>query len=134
MTETDDAAEDAADDATDSTAHDDDGDVQVACRLSEAGKDERRGGWVHGTFVDELRDVEEREDGYEFVFEGSDEVLEAVSTFLQRETACCPFARFRVDVSPGLETVRLLFAGPEGTKELLEDGLFEDGELALGSA
>lgn len=102
----------------------------VACQLDEAGKERRRGGQVHETLAAAVREVEERTDGYEFVFAGRDEVLDAVSTFLQRETDCCPFARFTVEVSPGLEEVRLLFAGPEGTKALLEEGLFEDDRLA----
>lgn len=101
----------------------------IACQPDEAGK-RCCGGSTHETLADSIRSVEERPDGYELLFAGSDEVLDAVATFLQRETDCCPFARFTVEVSPGLEEVRLLFAGPDGTKALLEEGLFDDDRLA----
>lgn len=115
-------------------AENDTEDVPVACRLTESEKDRRREDWVAETFAEAFRDAEEREDGYEFVFDGSDEMLEAVTTFLQRETDCCPFARFTLEVTPGLEAVRLLFAGPEGTKDLLEAGLFDEEFLGPSAA
>ena len=70
-------------------------------------------------------DAEEREDGYEFVFEGTDDVLEAAAMFVQPESKCCSFARFRIDVPQWFEAVGLLFAGPEGTEDRLETGLVE---------
>lgn len=103
--------------------------IPIACQLTDAERDRRRGGSVQETLTEAIRGVEERPDGYEFVFAGSDGVMDAVATFLQRETACCPFARFEVEVTPGLDEVRLLFAGPEGTKDLLEEGLFRDEEF-----
>lgn len=93
------------------------------CQLDEG--ESRREGRVQETLTGAVRAVKGME-GYELLFAGSDEVLDAVATFLQRETDCCPFARFTVEVSPGLEEVRLLFAGPEGTKALLEEGLLDD--------
>lgn len=105
-------------------------DVPVACTLGDAEK-ERRRDWVEETLVGAVRAAEEREDGYEFVFEGSDAVLEAVSTFVRREARCCSFARFRIAVPQGFEEVRLLFAGPEGTKDLLETGLIEEFDLVV---
>lgn len=105
-------------------------DVPVACTLNEAEK-ERRRDWVEETLVGAIRSAEEREDGYEFVFEGSDAALEAVSAFVRREATCCSFARFQITVPQGFEEVRLLFAGPEGTKELLETGLVEEFDLAV---
>ena len=104
-------------------------DVPVACTLDEAGKEQRRD-WVAETLVDALRGAQEREDGCEFVFEGTDDVLTAAATFVQRESKCCAFARFRIDVPQGFDEVRLLFAGPEGTKDLLEVGLLEEFDVA----
>jgi hypothetical protein len=46
-----------------------------------------------------------------------------VSTFVKREAECCSFARFRIEVPQAFETVRLQFDGPDGTKQLLEEGL-----------
>ena len=105
-------------------------DLEVACGLSEEERERRRGSGVERTFLASIREVEELEDGYAWVFDGSDDVLEAVATFVRRETDCCPFARFHLEVSPGLAEVRLRFTGPDGTKELLRGGLFRNEALA----
>ncbi|MFT4904062.1 MAG: hypothetical protein ACI8UR_000611 [Natronomonas sp.] len=104
---------------TDETEYDN---VPVACTLPKAERENRRD-WVETTLTTELTDIEEREDGYEFVFRGTEEVFEAVSTFVKREAECCSFARFRIEVPQAFETVRLQFDGPDGTKQLLEEGL-----------
>lgn len=105
-------------------------DVPIACTLDEAERERRRDRTAE-TLIGAIRSAEEREDGYEFVFDGSDAVLEAVSAFVRREATCCSFARFRIEVPQGFEEVRLLFAGPEGTKGLLETGLIEEFDLTV---
>ena len=125
-----DGGEAANDDTQDETANDRSGDLEVACGLSDEEREQRQGGWVERTFLASIRNVEELEDGYAWVFDGSDDVLEAAATFVRREADCCPFARFHLEVSPGLEEVRLRFTGPDGTKELLEGGLFRNEALA----
>lgn len=105
-------------------------DLPVACTISEAEMERRKGNWVEETFKRELRGVEETDAGYAFVFEGSEETLEAASTFVSNEAQCCSFARYRIEVEQGFETVTLLFEGPEGTKDLLEEGLFGELDLA----
>lgn len=111
----------------DTTEYDD---VPVACTLDET-ETERRRDWVEETLVASIRDVEERADGYEFVFDGDEDVLEAASTFVRREANCCAFAQFRIDVPQGFDEVRLLFAGPDGTKDLLETGLLKEFDVAV---
>ena len=125
-----DGGEETNNDTRDETASDPGADLEVACGLSEEERERRQGSWVERTFLASVRDVEELEDGYAWVFDGSDDVLEAAATFVRRETDCCPFATFHLEVSPGLEEVRLRFTGPDGTKELLEGGLFRNEALA----
>lgn len=105
-------------------------DRPVACTISESEKERRKGNWVEETFTQELRDVEETAAGYALVFEGSERTLEAAATFVGNEAQCCSFARYRIEVDQGFETVTLLFEGPEGTKALLEEGLFGELDLA----
>ena len=81
---------------------------------------------AHGSALDAWRAavVASREfaDGYEFELPGTNEVLATVATFIQNERQCCPFFKFGIELT---STGPLLFrlTGPEGTRELLRDGL-----------
>jgi hypothetical protein len=66
------------------------------------------------------------EDGYRFRFEGSVEALAAVADFVGREARSCSFATFRIEYGPPNDEVTLAFTGPEGTRELLREGFFEE--------
>jgi hypothetical protein len=105
-------------------------DLPVACTISEPEMERRKGNRVEETFRRELRDLEETPDGYAFVFEGSERTLEAAATLVGNEAQCCSFARYRIEVDQEFETVTLFFEGPEGTKDLLEAGLFGELDLA----
>lgn len=97
--------------------HDPDG---VSCTLTDAEVD-RRSEWVSSELVPHLERVDEREDGFTFVFPFSDDALAAVMKFVQLESRCCSFGSFDVSVSPA-DPVLLDFYGPEGSKELIAEG------------
>ena len=66
-----------------------------------------------------LWDVRAAENGYEFSFPGSSEIILRVAEFISRERLCCPFLEFTLKVLPENEVITLCLTGPEGTQEFL---------------
>lgn len=95
----------------------------VACTISDEQRAERAER-VRSVLADGYVDVTERENGYTLRFDGSDETLAALATFVANERQCCSFAEYSVGVSPPYEETRLTITGPDGTKSLFE-GLFD---------
>ena len=93
------------------------------CTISDERRAERAER-VRSTLAASYEDAIERDGGYTLVFDGDDESLAAVATFVSNERQCCSFAEYAIDVSPPYEETRLTITGPDGTKALF-DGLFE---------
>lgn len=87
----------------------------VACTLTEE-QEERRSEQVLSVLASTYEGTEERSDGYIFLFDGTDESLSAVATFVANEQQCCSFADYTITVSPPYEKTRLTVTGPDGTK------------------
>ena len=66
-----------------------------------------------------LQKVHEAENGYEFSFPNSSEIITSVAEFISGERLCCPFLEFTLKVSPNNETIALLLTGAPGTQEFL---------------
>ena len=87
----------------------------VACTLTaeqEAERPER----VRTILRDTYTGADELESGYTIRFEGTNESLVAVATFVSNELHCCAFADYQVAVSPPYDETTLTITGPEGTK------------------
>jgi hypothetical protein len=69
------------------------------------------------------QDAHEHSDGYTVVFDGTDESLSAVATFVANELECCSFAEYEIAVAPPYEQTRLTITGPDGTKAMFREGL-----------
>lgn len=108
-----------------------DPETTVACALS-ADEARERAENVRGDLAAEYSGFEEAEDGLTVLFEGADETLRTVATFVANERQCCSFAEFTISVSPPFETTRLRITGPDGTVQLFRDGLVN--ALDTGSA
>lgn len=94
-----DAGETAADDAQidDPTA----GDLpEITCTLTDEEADQRLD-WVEEHLVPHLDAIEEREDGYTFVFDRNPEAYTAVAEVAWKESQCCAWATFEVELPPG---------------------------------
>jgi hypothetical protein len=102
----------------------------VACTLTEEQRRERSE-QVHSVLVSTYEGTDEHDDGYTFLFDGTDESLSAVAMFVADELQCCSFAEYSIGVLPPYEKTRLTITGPEGTKptfnELVEK--LESGAL-----
>lgn len=60
------------------------------------------------------------ENGYEYVFPGTDEVLALVADFIKTERLCCDFFTFRLEVPSNSQTLTLHLSGPSGTQEFID--------------
>lgn len=108
-----------------------DADPPVACTLTEAEADARPDE-VESLMISSYIGAEERSDGYTLRFDGTDETLLALAEFVSNELLCCSFADYSLEVSPPYEETRLVIDGPDGTREMFEDGLVDELEAATG--
>jgi hypothetical protein len=77
--------------------------------------------------LDNLKRVEELNDGYLFFFKSDDFIFKIVCDWLLVERVCNPFLRYKLVIEANGGPVKLEICGPEGTKDFLI------GELALRS-
>jgi hypothetical protein len=59
--------------------------------------------------------------GYRYKFEGSDGMIDSLTTFIKTERLCCDFFTFSLTVGAGNEPVWLELTGPEGVKEFIAE-------------
>lgn len=96
----------------------------VACTLTEEQKAERPE-HVRSALTASYRGAKERDDGYTLLFNGTDETLSAVATFVSNELRCCSFAKYKIEASPPYEETHLTITGPDGTKPTFREGLVD---------
>ncbi|MFP8953328.1 Zn-dependent oxidoreductase [Natrialbaceae archaeon A-arb3/5] len=95
----------------------------IECTLTNEQRQERAER-IQSVLADRYKGVIECDDGYSLRFDGSDEALSAIATFVTNERRCCSFAEYSIDISPPYEETRLTITGPDGSKSLF-DGLFD---------
>lgn len=96
----------------------------VACTLTEE-EEATRSEKVQATLRSEFAGAEERDNGYTLRFDGTEEALVAVATFVASELKCCAFVDYHISVSPPYDETHLTITGPEGTKEMFGEGLVD---------
>jgi hypothetical protein len=100
-----------------STSH---SNIPLACDMNVFTPSERE---LHVQTTQELlqsvKDIRAAENGYEFSFPNTSEILAGAAEFISKERLCCPFLEFTMRVSPYNEPISLLLTGPEGTQEFL---------------
>lgn len=110
--------------------------AEIACTLTDSELVERREK-MRRDFIPYIESIEEMDDGYAFTVDGSDEALVGVMDFVRNEHRCCAHAEFELTVTPREEPIRLTMTGPEGTKEMTEEGfvrpVVEEFEIPLVS-
>ncbi len=90
----------------------------VACRLSGPEISDRKK--LLGSVFEEVRWVEELEDGYAFGFPGSRGWAGKLVEVVSAERACCPFLTFALLFEPENGPISLRVTGPEGAKAFIE--------------
>lgn len=89
----------------------------VACKLTSPELRERKEKVIASLKVKVL-DKQELKDGYKYKFEGSDQVIDELITFIKTERLCCDFFTFNFSIADDI--VWLSITGPEGAKEFIK--------------
>jgi hypothetical protein len=66
-----------------------------------------------------VQDRKELEYGYQYRFEGTDQILDKVNEFIKTERMCCDFFVFQLTVEEDVTT--LAITGPDGAKKFLNE-------------
>lgn len=94
--------------------------LPIACSLSELDQAER-GEEISTNIFSEVQQRIELEDGYEFLFPGTDVLAAKLLQFIITERDCCRFFTFELIFDPNLGPIKLRLRGLEGTKEFIEN-------------
>jgi hypothetical protein len=90
----------------------------ISCKLTTPELQERK-----TTVIAELKALvlerKELSNGIGLKFNGSDEILDKINTFIKTERMCCEFFTFQLTIEDGLASLNI--TGPEGAKEFLKD-------------
>ncbi|MFB6121790.1 MAG: hypothetical protein ABEJ68_11830 [Halobacteriaceae archaeon] len=80
-------------------------DQPIACTLDGEEMADREV-WIEDALAPHLCGVDERDDGYAFVFERTPAAYEAVTELAWREADCCAWATIAVELPPAGEEIR----------------------------
>lgn len=94
-------------------------DKAVACKLSSPELQKRKVE-VIASLKSKVVERKELENGYQYSFKGSDEILDELVSFIKTERACCGFFTFHLSVEDEEATIVLAISGPKGAKEFID--------------
>lgn len=90
----------------------------ITCKLTTPELQKRK-----ATVIAELktlvRNKKELSDGYSYEFEGTDDNLDNLNTFIKTERMCCDFFTFQLTVEEDKAVLNI--TGPKGAKEFLKE-------------
>ncbi len=90
----------------------------LTCTLTSAEMQERKA-TVIANLQKKLIEKKELIDGYAFKFNGSDGMVDELSTFIKTERECCSFFNFNLSIAGNKSTAWLELTGPEGAKDFI---------------
>jgi len=76
----------------------------ITCTLTEEQAD-RRMDWVEENLLPYLQDIKRHDDGFSFVFERTPKAYEAIAEVAWKESQCCSWATFEIEIPPGDEPI-----------------------------
>lgn len=90
----------------------------ISCKLTTPELQNRK-----ATVIAELKALiltkQELQNGYRYEFDGKDEILDKLNTFIKTERLCCDFFTFQLTVEENKAFLNI--TGPEGAKEFLNE-------------
>lgn len=89
-------------------------DGAVSCKLTTPELQQRK--------ATAIKQKIELENGYSYVFDGSDKTLDMLSDFIKTERECCDFFSFNIAVS-NIGSITLSITGNKGAKEFITSEL-----------
>jgi len=72
---------------------------------------------------DKILERKELEDGIVLRFDGRDEMVDTLVSFIKTERACCNFFTFTLSIAGNPNPVWLTIRGPEGAREFMASEL-----------
>jgi hypothetical protein len=94
--------------------------TDFACNLTVLSTEEREHfASVTDALFTAVQETLELENGFAFRFINKPNQLVQIARFIQRESQCCPFLKFNLEVEPSSGPVWLRITGETGTKEFL---------------
>ena len=71
--------------------------------------------------IQSLLSVQKVDNGYEFTLPNESKLISKIADFISNERLCCPFLRFRLNITSNSEPISLSLTGPIGTQEFLRE-------------
>jgi hypothetical protein len=90
----------------------------VTCKLTTPELQKRKTEVV-AALKNSILEKKELDNGFAYKFEGSDKMIEQLTSFIITERMCCDFFTFELTVADESEAL-LKLTGPEGTKEFIK--------------
>lgn len=91
----------------------------VACKLTSPELQKRKTE-VIASLKKKMVDRKELENGYQYSFDGSDDMLNELTEFIKTERACCGFFSFLLSIGDDATDIVLTISGPKGAKEFID--------------
>lgn len=92
----------------------------IACKLTTPELQNRKR-TIIAELKNAIREREETEHGVKYAFEGTDKMIDLVTSFIKTERLCCDFFDFRLSVGDAHAWIWLELSGPEGAKQFIQD-------------
>lgn len=94
--------------------------IPIACTLNDAELAARRSGLLEKT-RQHLVKIQEREDGFVYLFPVDDGVFGNLFEIIKLERKCCPFLDFKLTLEAQSEFISLELSGQNGAKEAIRN-------------
>lgn len=94
----------------------------ISCKLTSPALRQRKA-TVIATLKSLVVEKLEVSNGFKYIFNGSDELLDLLNDFIKTERLCCDFFIFNLYVSNTESPVWLELSGPEGAKAFITNEL-----------
>jgi len=92
--------------------------IKLTCKLTTPELQQRKK-TVIAALKNQVLEKIETENGFKYKFEGSDKMLDLLSSFIKTERLCCDFFVFTLTASGDTKFIWLELSGPEGTKDFI---------------
>ena len=91
----------------------------LTCKLASPEMQQRKA-TVIAILQKNVLEKKELDNGYAFKFQGSDAMIDTLTSFIKSEKQCCDFFTFNLAVRGDQDVVWMQLTGPEGTKDFIK--------------
>lgn len=91
---------------------------EMTCKLTSRALQERKA-TVMASLKKKIAERKELPNGYSYKFDGTDNIIDEITTFIKTERLCCDFFDFAITVKGDGSAAWLTITGQEGVKEFI---------------